>query len=177
MKVKRMATFLLVAMLLPIGLGGMADARATRQTFVLSQKLGDEEVRVVAGGPIHGVGVDVVLAEDRDEATGVITSEDRFQFRGDNAVFVSFQVVLTSEFTVDPRTCVGRETGTLTWHITGGTGRYSGARGDGTGAFRVTAVEGRNPDGSCSMEREDERAYVFMAHLSGVATVPGATVA
>lgn len=171
MKITRLLVFLLASVLIPVGLEGTAAAETRRQVFVLSQLPGDEQIRVTAGGPIRGVGVDEFISEEEDEATGQIIARDVFRFSPTDAVFVTTYPTVTQEFTVDPRTCIGRLSGTLTWEITGGEGRYEGAAGSGTGTFRATAVLGRNPDGTCSESQDDELAHIFIVRMAGIATV------
>ncbi len=171
MRVRSLFAFLLAVVLIPVGVEAAAAAETGRQTFVLSELPGDEHVRVTAGGPIRGVGVDEVISEDEDEATGQMIARDVFRFGGTGAVFVTTYATVTQDFTIDPRTCVGRLSGNLTWEITGGEGRYQRARGSGTGTFRVTAVLGRNPDGTCSESQDDELAHIFIARLAGTAAV------
>ncbi len=172
MRVRKLLVFLLAVVLLPIGLGGTAAAETGRQIFLLSELPGDEHIRVTAGGPIRGVGVDEVLVpEEEDPATGQIVGKDAFRFSEDDAVFVTLYVTITEEFTIDPRSCIGRLSGNLDWEITGGEGKYEGATGSGTGTFRITAVLGRNPDGTCSESQEDELAHISVARLVATATV------
>lgn len=171
MRVKKIMAFVLGLACLQLSFAGSAAAEPGRQTLVLSQLPGEDQIRVTAAGPIRGVGVDVVVNEVEDEGTGVITAEDRFEFPEGNLSLRS-RITLTSEFNVDRRSCVGRAGGAITYEITGGTGRYAGATGHGTGTFRIVAVLGRNPDGSCSEDQEDELAHIFIVRLAGVATVP-----
>lgn len=171
MKIRRLLVFLLAVVVMPVVTGGTAAAETGRQTFVLSEWPGDDHITVTAGGPIRGVGVDEVISEDEDEATGQIIARDVFRFGPSDAVFVTTYPTVTQEFTIDPRTCIGRLSGTLSWEITGGEGRYEGATGGGTGTFGATAVLGRNPDGTCSESQEDELAHIFIARLTGTATV------
>jgi hypothetical protein len=176
MRVKKIMVFVLGLLCLQLGFAGSAVAESGRQTFVLSQLPGEDQIRVTAAGPIRGVGIDVVVNEVEDEETGIITAEDRFQFPEGNLSLRS-RITLTSEFSVDPRSCVGRAGGAITYEVTGGTGRYAGATGSGTGTFRIVSVLGRSPDGSCSEQQDDEVAHIFIVRLAGVATVPdGASV-
>ncbi len=158
-----------------IGFPGGASAQTTgRQTFVLTQVGDQPEATVRAAGPIRGVGADIVVNEDFDDEAGTFVSEDILRFR-DGDVFVTFAGQAVFEF--DPRTCVGKFSGTATYDITGGTDRYLGASGSGSGTFRGVFVAGRNPDGTCSEDEEDERASFFFATLRGTATVPAAGMA
>jgi len=159
-----------VAVLLSLfGLSEPAAAATARQTFLLTELAGEQGITVTAIGPIRGVGTDVVLSEEEDDETGAIVARDRFDFP-QGSVFVTTYV--TPEFEFDPRSCVGRGGGRLTYQITGGTGVYEGTTGSGTGTFRVVSVGGRNPDGSCSPDPEDEVVHLFIVTLTGVATVP-----
>ncbi len=167
---RKTIVFVLGLLCLQLGFAGSAVAESGRQTFVLSQLPGEDQIRVTAGGPIRGVGIDVVVNEVEDHQTGVITAEDRFEF-SEGSVSVTSGVTVTSPFSIDPRTCVGRGEGAVSYQITGGTGRYAGATGSGTGTFRIVAVLGRNPDRSCSEEPADEVAHIFIVRLTGVATV------
>lgn len=171
MKIRKLLVVLVALVLIPVGLQGTAAAETGRQTFVLSQLPGDEHVRVTAGGPIRGVGVDEVVNEEEDETTGQIVTRDVFRFSPNDAVFVTTYITVTQPFSVDPRTCIGRVSGTLSWEITGGEGRYEEATGSGTGTFRAIAVLGRNPDGTCSESQDDELAHIFVVQLAGMATV------
>ena len=162
----------LVMLSIQLALAGPATAETGRQTFVLLEPQGGDGIRVTAAGAIRGLGVVVVGSEEWDEETGQIIASDRFQFSETDAVEVTYRISLTSDPTIDPRTCVGRHGGDMEWEITGGTGRYAGATGSGTGKFFVVNVAGRNPDGSCSESQEDELAHVFFGRLGGTATVP-----
>lgn len=158
-----------------VGFAGPASAQTTgRQTFVLSQVGDQPEATVFAAGPIRGVGTDIVVNEEFDDEAGTFVSEDVLRFRGGD-VFVTFTGEAVFEF--DPVRCIGRLSGTATYEITGGTGRYTGASGSGSGTFRGTFVGGRNPDGTCSEEEEDESAGVFYARLHGTTVLPGARAA
>ncbi len=171
MKIRKILVFVLAVVLIPVVTEGTAAAETGRQTFVLSELPGDDHIRVTAAGPIRGVGVDEVVGEDEDEATGQIIGRDVFRFSPTDAVFVTTRVTLTQPFTIDPRSCIGRVSGTLTWEITGGERRYEAATGSGTGTFRAIAVLGRNPDGTCSESQEDEIAHIFITRMVGTATV------
>ncbi len=165
----------IVAGIALVGFPGGAAAQTTgRQTFTLSQ-IGDQpEATVYATGPIRGVGRDIVVNEEFDDEAGTFVSEDILRFP-DGDVFVTFTGQAAFDF--NPDTCVGKFSGTATYEITGGTGRYTGASGSGSGTFRGVFVAGRNPDGTCSEDEEDETASVFSARLRGTATIPAAQVA
>ncbi len=165
----------IVAGIALVGFPGGAAAQTTgRQTFTLSQ-IGDQpEATVYATGPIRGVGRDIVVNEEFDDEAGTFVSEDVLRFR-DGDVFVTFTGQATLEF--DPESCIGKFTGTATYEITGGTRRYTGASGSGSGTFRGVFVAGRNPDGTCSEDEDDELVSVFFAKLRGSATLPRSELA
>ena len=149
--------------------GGAVAQTPGRQTFILSQVGDQPEATVYASGPIRGVGRDIVVNEEFDDEAGTFVSEDILRFR-DGDVFVTFTGEAAFDF--NPATCVGKFSGTATYEITGGTRRYTGASGSGSGTFRGVFVAGRNPDGSCSEDEDDELVSVFSATLRGSATLP-----
>lgn len=172
MKAKRTALVVLGVLTAHLALAGPAAAQTGRQTFVLTELRSGGGITVTAAGPIRGRGVVIPGGDELDEETGEIVANDRYQFTETDGVDVTYRVRLTSAPTIDTRTCVGRHGGTMTWEITGGTGRYADASGSGTGTFRVIDVAGRNPDGSCSESQADDRAHVLVVHLTGTGTVP-----
>ena len=167
---KKTLVAVVVAGIALVGFPAGASAQTTgRQTFILSQVGDQPEATVYAAGPIRGVGRDIVVNEEFDDEAGTFVSEDILRFR-DGDVFVTFVGQATLEF--NPESCVGKFTGTATYEITGGTRRYRGASGSGSGTFRGVFVAGRNPDGSCSEDEADELISVFSANLRGTATLP-----
>ncbi len=167
---KRTLVAFVVAGIALVGLPGEALAQASgRQTFILKQ-IGDQpEATVYATGPIRGVGRDIVVREEFDDEAGTFVSEDVLRFR-DGDVFVTFTGQAQLEF--DPASCIGKFSGTATYEITGGTRRYAGASGSGSGTFRGLFVAGRNPDGTCSEDEDEELVSIFSANLRGTATLP-----
>ena len=154
------------------GFPGTASAQVSgRQTFILSQVGDQPEATVYASGPIRGVGRDIVVRDEFDDEAGTFVSQDVLRFR-DGDVFVTFRGEAGFDF--DPESCIGRFSGTATYEITGGTRRYRGASGSGSGNFRGVFVAGRNPDGTCSEDEDDELVNVFSANLRGTATLPRA---
>ncbi len=49
----------------------------------------------------------------------------------------------------DPATCIAKLTQPDSVVVTGGTGKYTHASGAGAGIVHVTAIAGRNSDGTC----------------------------
>ncbi len=149
--------------------GGASAQTTGRQTFVLIQVGDQPEATVYAAGPIRGTGRDIVVNEEFDDEAGTFVSEDVLRFR-DGDVFVTFTGQAELDF--NPDTCVGKFSGTVTYEITGGTGRYTGASGSGSGTFRGLFVAGRNPDGTCSEDEDKELVSIFSANLRGTTTLP-----
>ena len=170
--VKKTMVAVIVAGVTLLGFPGTASAQTTgRQTFILSQVGDQPEATVYAAGPIRGVGRDIVVNEEFDDEAGTFVSEDVLRFR-DGDVFVTFTGQAMFDF--DPVRCIGKFSGTATYEITGGTRRYAGASGSGSGTFRGVFVAGRNPDGTCSEDEDDESVSVFFANLRGTTTLGGA---
>ena len=155
-----------VAVAALIGLAGPAVADTGRQEIILFSGPGQEEATVIAIGPIFGVGTDVVLNEEFDDEAGTFVSEDELVFPQGSA-FTTFSG--TASFDLNPLTCVGQGGGNADFDITGGTGAYQGAAGNGSGTFRFLFVGQRTAEGC--VESEDDPGF-FFAHLSGTATVP-----
>ena len=137
------------AVLLAVATPGPASARepgAQNLTVVVVQDFGAEQPafsRVVASGVVNGVGTDVFRPSDEGDPSSYST----YVFR---AGTLSITTTPTS-FDVRPlgSSCVATFTATGTWEITGGTGAYQGATGQGTLTVRGTMASPRTPDG-CS---------------------------
>lgn len=72
--------------------------------------------------------------------------------------------------TVNPRTCLFTVTGTGTYKLGGGTGKYAGIKGSGKFVLRIVAVDARNSKGQCTMTRPPA-AYQQILTLQGPVTV------
>ncbi len=172
---KRTLVAVVVAGIALVGFPGGALAQTTgRQTFILKQVGDQPEATVYAAGPIRGVGRDIVVNEEFDDEAGTFVSEDVLRFR-DGDVFVTFTG--QAEFEFDPESCIGKFSGTVTYQITGGTRRYTGASGSGSGTFRGLFVAARNPDGTCTEDEDEELVSIFSANLRGTTTLSRGQVA
>ena len=85
-------------------------------------------------------------------ASGVISDRGYLDLTGNGQAIVvlrhgSIYVSISQRhdsMSVDPRKCGVRNTETFRYQITGGSQRYHGARGDGRGSIKVTAVVRRD---------------------------------
>lgn len=76
----------------------------------------------------------------------------------------------TFTISVDPATCIGRGDVVGPFVITGGTGAYVGATGDGTALISLIFVFNRAPDGSC-VQGPPAKTY-GVARVTGHLTLP-----
>jgi hypothetical protein len=123
------------------------------------------ERSVVAVGPIQGRGYVQFVSEGPgpEPGTFVTTTEHVFP---DGSVFVT--VTSTGEMRFNEHACIAFNTGRGTWVITGGTGAYTGATGQGTFASRNILSGERTPDG-CPAEPDH---LISNVRLVGTVTVP-----
>jgi hypothetical protein len=70
---------------------------------------------------------------------------------------------------VNRSTCLTIQTGSGTYKLGHGTGRYAGISGSGHFATTVHFVSARKPDGNCALNRE--LAYQVVVTLTGTATL------
>ncbi len=126
------------------GLAGTASAQTrTNQRFIVifSGSDGNETSRVIATGPISGVGT---FEETADE--DVV----RFVFRN-GSITLDAPIEDESE-RFDERTCSGSFTFGGRWEIIEATGAYRGASGSGQFEGRGRFIGERAPGGGCAEE-------------------------
>ncbi len=151
-----------------LGFAGSASAQTgTNQRFIVlgSGSDGNETSRVIASGPIRGVGT---FEETADE--DVV----RFNFRNGSITLNVPSEEEDEQF--NERTCSGSFTFSGTWEIIEGTGAYEGASGSGRFEGRGSFFGERAPGGGCS---EDEEAgyFFFRVEARGNVTLPGRAAA
>jgi hypothetical protein len=153
--------------------GAAGQGSSTQAIKVYSLTLRGEErpVHVVARGPINGIGT---LAADRETGDG---RAHQVTLRFDRGT-VRLTLRLTREGegwrTPNRRACTARRFGRGTFTITGGTGAYEGASGEGTFKQGGIAIAQRTRSGKCLGDRTPLSNVVFYVRLSmaGDATVP-----
>ncbi len=137
-----------------VGFAGSAAAQTrTNQRFVVifSGSNGNETSRVIASGPIRGVGT---FEETADE--DVV----RFVFPNGSITLNVPSEEEDEQF--DERACSGSFSFSGPWEIIEATGAYEGASGSGTFEGRGKFFGERAPGGGCS---EDEEAGVFFLRV------------
>ena len=148
---------------------GAAPSRA--QGFVIvARELGTGSGRLVATGPIHGVGTDTVVAHVANP-DGTFTDTDQFDLPGGQ---VELTDTYTATFSFDPDSCRYDIDVSGTWEISGSSGRYAGATGSGTFTARGLIVTGRDATGTClALDAVTEPvAYTEIARGTGTASLP-----
>ncbi len=143
-----------------LGLAGSASAQTRgNQRFIVlfSGPAGNETARVIASGPIRGVGT----FEDTPDEDVV-----RFVFRNGSITLDAPSVEESEQF--DERTCSASFTFSGPWEIIEGTGAYEGASGSGTFEGRGRFFGERAPGGGCS---EDDDAGFFFVRVEVRGTV------
>ncbi|MCA1696639.1 MAG: hypothetical protein LC749_19030 [Actinobacteria bacterium] len=141
---KTLARVTVLAALAVALLAGPASAQTgTNQRFTIIGA-GTGSNPVIAAGVINAVGTE---SSTRDPAHPNVAYTSTFAFpQGD-----LFSTITPGRPQVrfDQTTCVTRITEHDTFIFAGGTEKYAGASGTGTATVNVTAVAGRNADGSC----------------------------
>ncbi len=147
-------------------------ARSARQTFLLygAGSTFHHPISVFAAGPIFGVGSFEIVDERSGEHGEDFTAQLVFPGRGT----VAMEVRGRSAITFDPVACVGSQTSSFRWTITGGTEEFENAGGSGTGSYNARFVVERGPSGCLE---NDASVSVFVARLTGTASLSAAQAA
>ena len=119
---------------------------------------------VVMRGVFNGVGRIVEVPNLTTDPDNV--NRDDLVFPGGAIHFVN--TGLTIAFTIDPRTCIGKVSGTQSIAVVGGTGRFAHATGSFDGVLAASVIAPRNPDGSCDMQRPP---LFEVDHVSGTGSL------
>jgi hypothetical protein len=149
----------LVAAATALGMGAAPAAAATdgnetvQGVIVTSGLSGSRTVITsvaVAKGVFSAVGRIVEVPNQPGDPDNV--SRDDLVFRQGSMHLVSTN--LDFSISVNPHSCVARVTIPQTGEITGGTGQFAAATGSSTATVTALALLVRDPDGSCSFERD-----------------------
>ena len=103
---------------------------------------------VVMRGVFNGVGRIVEVPNLPTDPDNV--NRDDLVFAGGAIHFLN--TGLTFSFTIDPRTCIGKLSGTQSIAVVGGTGRFAHATGSFAGVLAASAIAPRNVDGTCDVQ-------------------------
>ena len=164
---KALAAVMGVSLSLVAYSGNASAQTGTSQRFIVlaSGTDGNETTRVVATGPIRGVGT---FEETEDE--DVV----RFVFRNGSVTLNAPSEEEDGEF--NERSCVGSFTFSGPWETIEGTGAYECATGSGQFEGRGTFIGERAPGGGCS-EDEDAGFFFVRVDVRGNVTVPAQAAA
>ena len=119
---------------------------------------------IVMRGVFNGVGRIVEVPNLPNDPENVLRDDLVF---ADGAIhFVS--TGLTFSFTIDPRTCIGKVSGTQSIAVVGGTGRFAHATGGFAGVLAASAIARRNVDGTCDVQ---SLPLLEVDHVSGTGSL------
>jgi hypothetical protein len=154
----RKAAFAIVAAALAglastVPAGAASGAETFQGLIVASGASGTRTVvssAIVARGVFTGAGRIVEIPDQ---------PADPPNFSRDDLVFAAGTMHLVSTttdiaFSIDPRSCVFSATLQQTSQIAGGTGMFANASGSGTATVQAHGIAARDPDGSCSQDRD-----------------------
>lgn len=153
------------------GAAGQGSSTQAIKLYSLTLRGDEQPAHVVARGPINGIGT---VAADRETGGGRV---HQVTLRFDRGT-VRLDLRLTREGegweTPNRRTCTAKRFGRGTFTITGGTGAYEGATGNGKFMEGGIAIAQRTRSGNCLGERTPLANVVFYVRISmtGDATVP-----
>jgi len=141
------------ALVLAAPAGAVSSSETFNGVIVASGASGTRTVVssvVVARGSFSGAGRIVELPD---------LPTDPPNFSRDDLVFAQGAMHLISEtvdasFSIDPHTCVFDATLAQTSTIAGGIGVFAHASGTGTATVRAHGIAARDPDGSCSEDKD-----------------------
>ena len=153
------------------GAAGQGSSAQAIKVYSLTLRGEEQPVHVVARGAISGIGT---LAADRETGGGRL-HQVTLRFDG-GTVRLTLRLTREGEGwrTPNRRTCTAKRFGRGTFTITGGTGAYEGASGEGTFKEGGIAIAQRTRSGKCLGERTPLANVVFYVRISmaGEATVP-----
>ncbi|HEX3426606.1 MAG TPA: hypothetical protein VHT30_10780 [Acidimicrobiales bacterium] len=121
---------------------GPSASGPERFTLIFSAFNGaDQPTPVIASGPITGVGTESQVAEPNG------TLDLNFSFPNGQVYVTVFND--NFDLRLDLNKCLARPHETGEWSITGGTGAFAGATGEGTLTGNGISVGARSPSGQC----------------------------
>lgn len=144
----------------------VAAAPATEHITLSSTTVNgvDKNMRVVASGPIRGVGT-FTGSDLQDPSRDLIT----FHFRR-GTITISGKERSTT-MTPNLRSCTASGVGRGTFTVTGGTGVYAGAGGQGTYLRHTSMIGARSASGACLGQRAQPKLIRYRATLVGNITL------
>lgn len=162
------AGLLVAGLVLAAAAPAPASASPPNERFVLVAADIGGSARLVATGPVSGVGTDTVLGHT-DNADGTFTDTDRFDLP-------TGQVFLSDTYTVEITTEAGSCSSIIdvhgTWTVTGGNGAFTGVTGGGTFIAAGVFVAGRDSSGQCLGFDAPPRAYAEVVRGTGTTHLP-----
>lgn len=169
----RRAMLVTVLALIAVGAPRLAQAEdgTANQAFVITVHNIDGTGRVVASGPISGVG-EYRLLSHVDNPDGTSTDMDEFDLPDGKVLFSD---TYTVQIRQDGQSCTWLIKAEGTYTLTGGTQAFTGAVGSGTFTASGVFVAGRDEAGECV--GLDSRPVAFSEVVRGAGTTLAGTVA
>jgi len=144
------------------GAAGQAPSSQVIKVYSLTLRGEEQPVHVAARGPISGIGT---VASDRETRSGRV---HQVTLRFDRGT-VGLTLRLTPEGegwrSVNRRSCTAKRFGRGTFTITGGTGAYEGATGEGKFTEGGIVIAQRTTSGECLGERTPPADVVFYVKI------------
>lgn len=167
---KRIAPLVAAAAAAALAVSASASSGTARpQTFTasfLTVAGHDQPVYVSARGPISGLAT-ATQTERPARGGGQLNVATLHFARGT----ISLTAPEQFGWAVSPRTCTGRAHGSGTWRITGGTGAYARATGNGTFTATGFALAQRTAKGTCRGAQTPPAEAVFQVTLTFRGTI------
>lgn len=143
-----------------------ADRTAAQSWVIVASEFGAGSGRLVATGPIHGIGTETVTTHVAN-ADGTFTDTDLFDLPGG-------QVELTDTYTLDitfnPTSCRYSFAVKGTYRISDATGAFAGATGSGAFTGRGLVITGRDASGTCLTLDEITKPIAYTEVVRGSGT-------
>ena len=150
------------ALFVVAGQGSAASAGSVEQRWLVLTRPG-EPTQVIATGTLNARGTVTDVFVLHPDGTF-----DNFATQTFPDGTLLYHGAGTFELTVDPRTCIGEGHVDGPFEITGGTGAYAGATGEGVALIRLRFFFAKTA-GGCS--QQPVRTYA-VAHATGTLTLP-----
>ncbi len=139
-----------------------------RLTLLFATRNGiDEPVLAIAAGPIAGVGTETQTEQEVGDQQ--ISYAVLHLPRGD----VNLTAFETFTWTPDYRACLAHGTGSGTFTITGGTGAYTAATGQGTFTDRGLLIGARDSQGQCQGPTSPIPPKLVLVRLNATGSAAG----
>jgi hypothetical protein len=146
---------------------GAADARTASERITLtgtSAGTTNRPIRVVASGPIRGIGTATINSGPNHTEPTVLHFP--------NGTVNAIAIQKAQRIRLNPQKCTATNDSRGTFTITGGTEAFRGARGHLTYDTRAVLVGARTPSGACLGRTAQPSSTSIKSTATGTATLP-----